>query len=244
MGQPLKFIFGNINISLKYSHGVLSPSSFSRFLASTLVGYIPSVSSKIETALDVGSGSGIQSILLAKLKIKDIYAVDIDPRCVAATEFNALLNDVSEWKYNNYSIYAYQGNMFDPLSTLKFDLIVSNPPSLPFSEDTPRFASGGIYPQEFLDKLIDKSIDSLKPNGKLIFTLSSLAGLARTEKKLKEAGFNFNILRKKQERFRDFYYPHISYYRKSKLDGIAYYKELSNGELAEIIYVVEAFRKL
>jgi methylase of polypeptide subunit release factors len=240
MGQPLKFNFGHIEILLKYSHGILSPSPFSRLLASTLVDYIPSVKEKMKSALDIGSGSGIQSILLAKLGIKDVYAVDIDPRAVAATEFNALLNEVSEWRPNTCCVNTFQGNMFDPLSSMKFDLIISNAPSLPSSEDTPKFASGGSYPQEFLDKLINKSVISLKPNGKLIFTLSSLAGLKRTEKMLNDVGFSFKILQKKQERFRDFYYPHISYYRKSQLDGITNYKVLPNGELAETIYIIEA----
>jgi len=47
------------------------------------------------SVLDVGCGTGIQSLIAAKLKAKDILAVDYDPEAVSSTKVNAKLNGVS-----------------------------------------------------------------------------------------------------------------------------------------------------
>lgn len=243
VARPLRLSFDKVEVFVKYSHGVLSPSPFSKLLAQTLSEYVNRNKGVAKTAIDLGSGSGIQSIVLAKLGVREIYAIDIDPRCVAATEFNSLLNGVSEWSQSRQVVCAYLGDMFSPVGALKVDLIVCNPPSLPMNEDTPKFACGGNYPQEFIDKLIQQASRTLVRTGKLILVFSSLVGLKRTGLKLEEAGFRHRILGRKQVKFRDFYYPHISYYRRSQLEGVAQFRELPNGELEETLYVIEAHRK-
>jgi hypothetical protein len=110
------------------------------------------------------------------------------------------------------------------------------------SDETPRFACGGRYPQEFLDRLIASSCEMLTDQGNLVFVISSLVGLRRTQGKLAEYGFEHKILSRKTEKFREFYYPHISYYRRSQLEGVANFRSLPNGELEETLYVIKATR--
>ncbi len=45
--------------------------------------------------LDIGCGTGIQSLIAAKLGAKDILAVDYDPEAVSSTKTNAALNNVN-----------------------------------------------------------------------------------------------------------------------------------------------------
>jgi len=48
------------------------------------------------SVIDFGCGSGILGIAAAMLKAKHVWAVDIDPQAVLATESNAILNKVDE----------------------------------------------------------------------------------------------------------------------------------------------------
>lgn len=242
MARPIRFTFGELDVTLKYSQGVLMPSPFSRLLATTLCDHFPGLISPKEpahvVALDLGCGSGIQAIVLARLGVAEVYAVDIDPRCVAATEFNALLNEVSEWTASPRMVLAHYGDLFEPVGDIKFDLVVCNPPTMPSGEETPRFASGGSHPRQFLELLIERANQALTQGGRLLFTLSSLAGHDLTLKALVAAGFSYRILRSEKIPFRDFYYPHIGYYRRLKLQKIADFEERPNGELYETVYVV------
>ncbi|MCX6907989.1 MAG: methyltransferase, partial [Verrucomicrobia bacterium] len=126
-----------------------------------------------QSALDMGCGCGFQAIVLAMLGVKTVFAVDIDKRCVAATEFNALLNNVSEWTSAKHSVTALHGDMFEPMEGQKFDLIVSNPPTLPHSDETPYYADGGKDGRDFLDRLIEHSSQHLHDHGKLCFIQST-----------------------------------------------------------------------
>ncbi|MBP9707536.1 MAG: 50S ribosomal protein L11 methyltransferase [Oligoflexales bacterium] len=56
--------------------------------------------------LDVGTGSGILAIACKKIGIENVFATDIDPDSVAATEANAILNSTS--------VYAKLGSVLTP----------------------------------------------------------------------------------------------------------------------------------
>lgn len=71
-------------------------------------------------ALDVGTGCGIQALLAAQHSEK-VVAADINPRALMFVEFNARLNGVA-------NVECRQGNLFEPVDGLSFDLIVCNPP--------------------------------------------------------------------------------------------------------------------
>ena len=62
-----------------------------------------------ETVLDLGCGSGLLSIAAAKLGARQVVAVDIDPRSLAATVHNARRNGVQE------KIRVLAGSWFEAL---------------------------------------------------------------------------------------------------------------------------------
>jgi SAM-dependent methyltransferase len=70
--------------------------------------------------LDLGTGCGFLAALLSRSS-EQVYAVDLNPTAVQFAKFNALWNGISNVK-------CLQGNLFEPVRDLKFDLIVSNPP--------------------------------------------------------------------------------------------------------------------
>lgn len=74
----------------------------------------------VETALDIGTGSGFLAILAATHADR-VVATDINPRALNFAAFNARLNGVS-------GIDFRLGSRFDPVGDSHFDLIMSNPP--------------------------------------------------------------------------------------------------------------------
>jgi len=71
-------------------------------------------------ALDLGAGSGIQS-LLASRHCKRVIATDTNPRALNYLLFNARINNVA-------NIECRLGSLFEPVEGSEFDLIICNPP--------------------------------------------------------------------------------------------------------------------
>ena len=75
---------------------------------------------KVKTALDIGTGAGIQAFL-ADRHADHVIGTDTNPRALNFARFNAKLNGIDgiEWR---------EGSLYEPVAEQKFDLIVSNPP--------------------------------------------------------------------------------------------------------------------
>lgn len=71
----------------------------------------------IRRALDVGTGSGVLAIALAKLRVPEVWAVDIDPLAVTIAAGNAARNGVEEQIHFASEIDAVPG---------AFDLLTAN----------------------------------------------------------------------------------------------------------------------
>ena len=89
------------------------------------------------TALDLGTGCGIQALRLRRL-VSRVVATDISERALRFTRLNALLNDVD-------GIETRLGSLFDPVEGETFDRVASNPPFV----ITPRVA--GVPAYEYRD---------------------------------------------------------------------------------------------
>lgn len=72
-----------------------------------------------DTVIDVGCGTGILSIVAAKLGAEKITAVDIDEVAVRVTGENCLLNKVEE------KVEAFRG-ILDDVQKVKVDIVVAN----------------------------------------------------------------------------------------------------------------------
>ena len=75
---------------------------------------------KVNSALDLGCGCGIQALLAARHSAH-VIATDINPRALALTRLNSALNGFK-------NIETLEGRYFEPLQGKNFDLILANLP--------------------------------------------------------------------------------------------------------------------
>ena len=114
-----------------------------------------------DRVLDLGSGSGAAALLLAK-NCREVYATDIAPRCVLFTEFNRQLNGVD-------NISVREGDLYQPVADLKFDLITCHPPfDLSLTSKNYVYADGGKDGEVVSRAVIAGLPDMLKPGGQYI----------------------------------------------------------------------------
>lgn len=93
---------------------VLGPTSSARTLAGMTVRH------PVGSALDLGTGCGVQALLAAR-HAKSVVAVDLNPRALWLARVNGELNGIS-------NIECRQGDLFEPVRDEVFDLVVTNPP--------------------------------------------------------------------------------------------------------------------
>jgi SAM-dependent methyltransferase len=89
-----------------------------------------------ERALDLGTGSGIHAFVAAR-HAGDVRAVDINPRAVAFSEFNAQLNEVENVAFS-------QGDWLDGVEEDAFDLVTASPAGKPTFESVKAFRESGL----------------------------------------------------------------------------------------------------
>ncbi|HEY6605182.1 MAG TPA: methyltransferase [Gaiellaceae bacterium] len=111
----------------------------------------------VRTALDVGTGSGIQALWAAR-HCDRVVAVDINPRALNLAAFNARLNGVRNIEFR-------QGNLFEPVAGERFDLIVSNAPYVVSPDTRYAFRDGGLASDAFCERLVKESLSHLEEGG-------------------------------------------------------------------------------
>jgi hypothetical protein len=108
-------------------------------------------------ALDLCTGSGIQA-LLASAHAEQALAVDINPRAVRCTRFNAQVSGAP-----NLEVVA--GDLFAPAGGRSFDLITANPPFVPSPLDALQFRDGGRSGEDVLKPIVAGLPHHLAPGG-------------------------------------------------------------------------------
>ena len=149
-------------IKIENFEGVYEPAEDSWMVCN----YLPE---ELGSVLEIGCGSGIISIHLAK-RGNTVTSVDINPKAVKATTFNANQNQVN--------IEVLEGDMFEKVKGRKFDFIVCNSPYLPPTEEynDPELAlavEGGPTGSEFTIELLSKAEEYLKTGGNIYLIISS-----------------------------------------------------------------------
>ena len=189
-GCPITKIFGRTEfygLEFKVTKDVLSPRMETELLVEDVLKHIDT---KTEV-LDIGTGSGVIAICLAKFSEAKVTAVDISDKALDIAEYNA--------KQNNVNIAFKNSNLFENLKkSKKFDIIVSNPPYIK-SEDIssldkevknydPILAlDGGKSGLEFYEKIILQAPLYLSKNGRIFFEVGK--GQANEVSKLLEKDF-------------------------------------------------------
>ncbi|HIH73469.1 MAG TPA: methyltransferase domain-containing protein [Thermococcaceae archaeon] len=149
-----------------------------------------------DVALDVGTGTGIIALLMAK-KAKFVLGVDINPLAVELAKENARLNGITNVEFR-------QSDLFENVEG-KFDIITFNAPYLPGEPEEPIDLAlvGGESGREVLDRFIGEFPDYLKENGIVQIVQSSITGIEETLKKLQSKGFVAEITAKERYFFEE-----------------------------------------
>lgn len=90
----------------------------------------------VETALDVGTGCGIQAILASRHS-GHVVATDLNERALNFAAFNARLNGAE-------NIELRAGSFFEPVAGRRFELVVCNPPYVISPESAYLFRDSGL----------------------------------------------------------------------------------------------------
>lgn len=128
--RPVQYIIGYADfrdIELRVSEGVLIP----RPETEELVEWIASETDKGATILDIGTGSGAIAIALSReVASSQVWAMDISPEALTIARDNGT-------RYAPNVVFV-EGNAlanFDTIFNEKFDVVVSNPPYIPQSDE-------------------------------------------------------------------------------------------------------------
>jgi SAM-dependent methyltransferase len=110
------------------------------------------------SALDLGTGCGIQALLAAK-HCDRVVATDLNERALAFAEFNARLNGVS-------GIQFRLGDAFDAVEEGdRFDLIVSNPPYVISPDVAYRYRDNPLPGDELCRRIVEAAPAFLADGG-------------------------------------------------------------------------------
>ena len=125
--RPIQYIIGNwdfYNGNYEVNSDVLIP----RPETETLIEYIENSKLQPKSILDLGTGTGCIAIELSKIFPKaTVDAVDVSIKAISIAKTNA--------KKNNANVRFLNSNWYQKVS-LKYDLIVSNPPYVDRSTNT------------------------------------------------------------------------------------------------------------
>lgn len=112
---------------------------------------------KVATALDLGTGNGIQAILCAA-DAERVVATDINPRALAYGRFNAALNGVDNIEFR-------EGSLFEPVEGERFDLVVCNPPYVISPASDYVYRDSGREPAAFCREIVGQLPGHLTAGG-------------------------------------------------------------------------------
>ncbi len=117
---------------------------------------------RVDCALDMGCGCGIQAMHLAT-HARKVIATDLSARACAFTRFNAALNALH--------IEVREGSLFEPVADESFDLIVTNPPfvitadALRGEKGVLEYRDAGMRRDDLLREVVRSGSSHLLPGG-------------------------------------------------------------------------------
>ena len=116
---------------------------------------------RVERALDLGTGCGVQGLHLAGHTAYPPVATDLSRRALALARLTADLNGVD--------LELREGSLLEPVAGEQFDLVVSNPPFVitPRTEGVPlyEYRDGGAAGDALVAGLVRDLADHLRPGG-------------------------------------------------------------------------------
>tara|TARA_B110001454_G_scaffold183746_1_gene179060 strand:- start:4100 stop:4786 length:687 start_codon:yes stop_codon:yes gene_type:complete len=216
--QELKLNFGSITIDLSVPNGVWNPTPHGMHLGNMIL----NINFENAEVLELGSGSGNHSILIALKKPKKLTVTDINQTALDSTRHNLLKNNINI--PIEYLVADWTNVGIGP-----FDILITNPPFV---------KSGKRYYRYFIDSLINDAHKLVKPGGRLIFIQSSMADVKRSINLMEEWGMDVRIVGEHKGPFRDYYFEDEIFMQNIEKFSGAYEKK--EGQYIETLTVFEA----
>lgn len=139
-----------------------------------------------DRVLDIGTGSGINAILAAKIA-HEVIGVDINPHAVVAARRNAHANAVGD------RTQFFESDVFDSVSGA-FDLIVFNPPFRWLKPRDMLERSMADEGYEALTRFMTQARDRLKPEGRILLFFGTSGDLGYLLQLVEEHGFSSTVV--------------------------------------------------
>lgn len=178
-GYPVQYIIGNVEFFgniINVNENVLIPRFETEYLIEKTIKYIKKLNLNKIDILEIGTGSGCISISLKKELNCNVTAIDISKKALLVAKENAKINNV-EINFEIQDINKFNSNE-------KYDLIISNPPYVPYNSKydekikyEPEIAifaeEDGIY---FYKVILEKIKNNLKDNYLIAFEIGDKQG--------------------------------------------------------------------
>src|SRR3989338_8309603 len=147
---------------------------------------------KGEELLEIGSGTGVISIIAVYRGAKKVLAIDINPDAVSNTQANIALHQMKE------NIEVRQGDLFKPLKTEeKFDTIFWNTPFGFIEAENISALEKAVYDSGYqsTERFIKEAPFHLKKGGRVLIGFSTTLGrLDLLQKFAKDAGLSLKMI--------------------------------------------------
>lgn len=173
--MPIQYIIGDsyfMGEFFKVSPAVLIPRDETEFLVREAIKIIRE--NNFKEVLDIGTGSGCIACTVAKQTSAVVLGVDI-----SSDALRVALDNVTKLGINNRAVFR-KSDLFEKVrAEEKFDLIISNPPYIPYGTNVepeilhePKEALfTGENGLKFYREIIEKAPEYLNPDGYLLFEL-------------------------------------------------------------------------
>ena len=115
---------------------------------------------QVGTALDLGTGCGVQALHLAGHS-RRVVATDVNQRALRIARFNAELNEVAD------RVEVRDGSFFEPVTGERYDLIATNPPFVisPATGERLVYRDSGLPGDRVVEDIVRAAPDHLTDGG-------------------------------------------------------------------------------
>lgn len=172
------------------------------------------------SVLELGAGVGNHTIVMLRQGARRVVATEITEGLLETTRRNVRRN-VEDDSACEYRV----ADWLDTPGT--FDLVVTNPPFARSGKQNRRY---------FIDSLILDAHKRLEPGGEVLFVQSSMADVAKSERRLWENGFDVERLAERKGPFRDYYFEDETFME--EIRGVPNGYEILDDTYIETLYVL------
>jgi homocysteine S-methyltransferase len=190
-----------------------------------------------QRCLDIGSGTGLQTIQLALNGATHVHALDVDDRAVANTLDNAFRNDVAD------RVTATTTDLYPWLPEERYEVIVACLPQVPRDPLTQLSSHRPVdyWGRGLVDQVIGKLPAALAPEGVAYLAQTSILSRQQTTQQLALAGLEAQVVAWDLSELPPSYEGHLEQVREVEELSDAHHLKIGR-EQALAVYLLEIRR--